>query len=45
MCMLDMEEIVLQVELGVNPQVGLAQIHEGHDVQDPEGVRLCSFRL
>jgi hypothetical protein len=31
----DVEEIVPQVEMGVNPHVGLTQSHEGRDMQDP----------
>jgi hypothetical protein len=31
----DTEEIIPQVEMGVNPHVGLTQSHKGCDVQDP----------
>jgi hypothetical protein len=32
---LNAKEVVPQVEMGVNPHIGLAQSHEGRDVQDP----------
>jgi hypothetical protein len=40
----DVEEVVPKVKMGDNPHVGLAQSHQGRNVQDPQGVRLYSSR-
>jgi hypothetical protein len=39
----DTEEIVPQVELGVNPQVGLPQSHEGSNMQHPRGSQIVQL--
>jgi hypothetical protein len=33
----DTEEVIPQVEIGVNPHEVLRQSHKGHDEQDPRG--------
>jgi hypothetical protein len=33
----DAKEVVPQVEMGVNPHVGLKQSHKGRGMQDPRG--------
>jgi hypothetical protein len=33
----DAQEVVPQIEVAINPHVGLAESHKGHGIQDPQG--------
>jgi hypothetical protein len=39
-----MKEIVPQIKVKLNPQVGLAQGHEGHNMQDPRRSQLMQLQ-
>jgi hypothetical protein len=40
-----MEEVVPQVEVGLNPHVGFAQGYEGRDMYDPQRSQMMQFQV
>jgi hypothetical protein len=40
----EMEEIIPQIKIRVNPQVSLTQSHEGRNMQDPRGGQMVQLK-